>query len=209
MARKEEYNFVIYPTYRYVTLNCNQVYFNTDFEKILKILGKYYFNEPSLGTDGICSRIKDRINCEWHLNGFKMSIQQKRVSTNQIKTIRRSFRKLRDIGQNYIRIPFSVVPILFFILNLLHCIPVTDLDHEEKQFMNSLIKGGKTISEQLYDYYVSTFLKEYDIICSKLTDEELINKYKKLYANLTNRLSIMNCTYCDIDWDELPKYIIC
>lgn len=208
MSRAEKYNFVIFPIYRYATIYCDQSYFNDNFEEILKILGKHYFNEPSLGTDGICSRIKDKINREWHLNGLKKSTHQKRVSTNQIKTIRRTFQKLRDKEQNYIRLPFSVVPILFFILNLLNSIPVAELDNSEKKFINTFANSGKTIKEMLYDFHANIFTKEYNIFYSNLSDEKLKNKFQKLYANLTNRLSIMNCTYRNVNWNDLSQYII-
>lgn len=207
MGKMEEYNLVIYPTYRYVTLNCNQDYLNTEFDKILKILGKYYFNKPALGTDGICSLIKDKINQEWHLNSLKKSIQQKRVSSNQVKTIRRAFRRIKDKNQHFIRIPFSVVPILFFILNLLHSIPISELNDDEKQFMDSLTNGNE-IRKCLYNYHTSVFFKKYSIIMSNITDEELKDKYQRLYANLTDKSSVINNTYSEIKWIELTQYII-
>ena len=203
----EKYNLVIYPTYRYVTLNCNQDYFNSEFDKILRILGKYYFNKPSLGTDGICSLIKDKINQEWHLNSLKKSIQQKRVSTNQVKTIRRAFRRINDENQHFIRIPFSVVPIMFFTLNLLHSIPISELNNSEKQFMNILINGND-IKKCLYDFHTSIFLKKYSIIMSSITDDELKDKYQRLYANLTDKSSVINNRYSEIKWSELTQYII-
>lgn len=207
MGMIEEYNLVIYPSYRYVTLNCEQNYFNMEFDKILSIIGRHYFNKPSLGADGICSLIKDKINQEWHLNSLKKSIQQKRVSSNQVKTIRRAFRRIKDRNQYFIRIPFSVVPILFFILNLLHSIPVSELNDDEKKFINFLSNGNE-IRKCLYDYHTGIFLNKYSTIMLSIADEELRDKYQRLYANLTYTSSVVNKTFGEINWAELAQYII-
>ena len=119
MFRKlENYNAVIFPHYRYATFNCNDLYINKNFDDILRIIGKYHFNVTEIGLNAICSKIRDEINKEWKLNSFKKRIRLKKVSTNQIKSIRREFNKIRNKNEKFIRIPFDVVSILFYIMQL-------------------------------------------------------------------------------------------
>lgn len=56
----QNYSMVIYPAYSYVTIDCNVEYFNDNFDKMLKVIGKHYWDDDSIGTDKICSLIKDK-----------------------------------------------------------------------------------------------------------------------------------------------------
>ncbi len=204
MRNFQKINVVVFHTYRYATFNCENIYFNTNFDAILKELGKFYFKRPDLGVNGVCSLIKDEINKEWHLNGLKKKVQLKRVSTNQIKTIRRSFHKLRDKDENFIRIPFNVVPIFFFILSLLK-----QIDNENSN-VNKLIQSMNfnTIGEYIYDYHMQIFKTNYKKRVALLTDPALKNKYLTLEANLIGFHTIMNKYFRDIEWDKKESYII-
>lgn len=199
-----EYNLAVYSIYKYVKLTCKDRYFNENFDKLLLIIGKCYFNKPDKGVNGVCSLIRDEINKEWHLNGLRKSKQLKKVTTKQIKTIRRSFRAIGNKNENYICVPFNVISIFFFILHLFKLIDDEIL--EKKEYMRSM--KDDTIKEFLYKYHSKIFKKEYDNIIFHLTEEKLIKNYNELYANLEEYESFFNDTYSNIDWNKLSKYAI-
>ena len=114
--KQKNVDVVLFPIRRYATLECPKIIANNNFDDILRKIGKFYYNLPDdISLNRICSIIKDEINKKWHLNRLRKRAQFKNVTTNQIKSIRFSYTKLMG-GPNYIRIPFNVVPILFFIL---------------------------------------------------------------------------------------------
>lgn len=208
MKTLQNYNVIIYPTYRYVTIDCDVVYFNDNFDTILKIIGNHYWDEYNIGTDKICALIKDKINHDWKLNGFKRSVQRKRVSTNQIKAIRRSFQRINNHNRKFIRIPFHSVPIIFYILNMLHIIPIGELSADEKSYVNTLADSLQTLGELIFPFHTALFDKNYNNFLFHIEDLELIALYGKLYANLHDPSSVMRCRYDLVDWNMLNQYII-
>lgn len=207
MRMLHNYNVIVYPANRYVTLGCDDVYFNANFDIMLKIISNHYWDEENIGTDKICSLIRDKINREWHLNGFKKSVQKKRISTNQIKAIRRSFQRVCN-RTHFIRIPFHSVPIIFFILNMLNNIPVDELSMEEREFLNAMNNDTSTVGVFLFEFHTALFDKNYRNIVYNLHDFELIDLYNTLHANLHNPTSVMNCSYSQVNWEELEQYVI-
>lgn len=207
MKMLQKYNVIVYPANRYVTLDCDDVYFNDNFDMMLKIISNHYWDEEYIGTDKICSLIKDKINHEWHLNGFKKSVQKKRISTNQIKAIRRSFQRVCN-RRHFIRIPFHSVPIIFFILNMLNNIPVDELSVDERKFLNDMDNETTTVGDFLFEFHTALFDQNYRSIVYHLNDFELIDLYNTLNANLHHPTSVMNCSYSQVDWEKLDQYVI-
>lgn len=200
----EKYNPVILPTYRYATLPCSEMFQNINFDEILKEIGKFYFHQPEAGLNAVCTLIRDEINREWKLNGYKKRARMKRVSTTQIKTIRRAFFKITSGEEKYIRIPFNVVSILYFIINLLNRI-----EDENSSIHKYFTLMNKTcISDYLYSKHTKIFRENLVKRKNQLTDEELKCKYDKLNANLTGQYSIMQKKHSDVDWDNGEEYII-
>ncbi len=202
-----QYNVVAFPVYRYATFTCNDRYQNINFDEILQQLGKFYFKQPELGLNAVCSLIRDEINKEWHLNSFKRKIRMKRVSTNQIKTIRRSFLKIHNHNENFIRIPFDVVSILFFIIQLVNRIDDENASIEQiKRELNDV-----NIGSYLYRYHAQVFEDQYDNVRRDKVRQEsrvLFEKYERLQARLTSNQSIMKKKYKEVDWNNASDYVI-
>lgn len=200
----ERYNPVVLPTYRYATLPCDKIFQNISFDDILREIGKFYFHQPEAGLNAVCALIRDEINREWRLNGFKKRVRLKRVSTTQIKTIRRAFFKITNGNEKYIRIPFNVVSIIYFIINLLNRI-----EDENSSIGKHFTAMDKTcISDYLYAKHIEIFKENFDKRKHQLTDVDLIEKYDLLHANLVGQYSIMQKKYSDVDWDNNDEYII-
>ncbi len=204
MIQMQNYNPIFLPTYRYATFPCDKIITNFNFDDVLREIGKFYFHRPDAGLNAICSLIRDEINREWRLNGLKKKIRLKRVSTTQIKTIRRSFLKIRNNDEKYVRIPFNVVSIFFFIISLLNRI-----DNENSSANKYINAMNKTcISDYLYFEHVQIFKKHFDKRKNQLTDKDLIEKYDLLNANLTGQYSLMKLKHEEVDWDNNKEYII-
>lgn len=118
MRALDSYSLILFPVYKYATIPCNGEYYNDFFDDLLKEIGKHCFGRPNASVNEICRLIRDRINCEWHLNRIRKRTKGKSVSATQIKTIRRSFKKISNHEKYIIRIPFDVVSILVYILSL-------------------------------------------------------------------------------------------
>ncbi len=204
MRKIDSYCFVINPTIRYATFACDEIFLNLNFDDLLRDIGKYYFKKPNVGLNGICSLIKDEINREWHLNKLRKSIRRKKVSTTQIKTIRRSFVKINNSNEKYIRIPFDVVSILFFILTILK--RIDDNNFNKEKYVR--IMNEKTIGTYLYERHTDIFSREYDNRIMHLSDPLLIEKYKTLSSLLTGYNTFMNHYFDDIDWNNSSEYKI-
>lgn len=204
MKYLEKYNPVILSTYRYATMPCGEMFQNVNFDDILREIGKFYFHQPEAGLNAVCTLIRDEINREWKLNGFKKRARMKRVSTTQIKTIRRAFFKITRSDEKYIRIPFNVVSILYFIINLLN--RIENGNSSVHRYFTSMDKT--CISDYLYSKHTKIFKDNFDKRKNQLTDEELKWKYDILNANLTGQYSIMQKKYSAVDWDNIEEYII-
>ncbi|MBQ6265314.1 MAG: hypothetical protein IJJ61_05545 [Clostridia bacterium] len=200
----KEYNPVILPTYRYATFPCDIFFENINFDNILKEIGKHYFHNPEAGLNTICSLIRDEINIKWRLNGFKTRARMKRVSTNQIKTIRHSFIKATNNKEKFIRIPFDAVSILFFIIKMLNSI------EKNNPSVEAHIKAmdNETIGDYSYSKHIEIFNDNIDRRLNQLTDAELIDKYKSLRANLTGQYSIMLKNHSEVNWENDDEYRI-
>lgn len=204
MNRFENYNPIVLPSYRYATFPCKQIFNNENFDNVLKAIGNFYFHKPEAGLNAICTLIRDEINKEWRLNSLKKRVRLKRVSTTQIKTIRRAFIKISNDEEKYVRIPFDVVSIIFFIISLLNRI-----ENQEDSIQNIFAEMDKTcISDYLYKEHTLLFQKNYMKRRNQITDIELQKKYDLLNANLLGRYSIMRCKYFEVDWDNNSLYII-
>ena len=200
----KEYNPVILPTYRYATFPCDEIFENINFDNILKEIGKHYFHNSEAGLNTICSLIRDEINIKWRLNGFKTRARLKRVSTNQIKTIRRSFLKATNNEEKIIRIPFDAVSILFFIIKMLNSIEKNNSSVEA----HIIAMDNETIGDYLYSEHIEIFNDNIDRRLNQLTDAELIDKYKSLRANLTGQYSIMLKNHSEVNWENDDEYRI-
>ena len=210
MNRFENYNPIILPTYRYATIPCDTMFINENFDNVLKAIGKFYFHKPEAGLNSICTMIRDEINKEWNLNGFKRRVRLKRVSTTQIKTIRRAFIRISNNNTKFVRIPFDVVSILFFIITLLNKIAKLDKTGEGKACAQAFFKemNRERISVFLYREHMELFEANYVRRRNQLTDDVLIEKYELLYANLLGQYSIMQQMYSQINWNNDTPYII-
>lgn len=202
--REANYNIVLFPRYLYANCPCSDQYNNTNFDAILREIGYHYFHRPDLGVNGVCSLIKDEINNEWHLNGLKKSIRLKRVTTNQVKSIRRSFNSVKDKNLLYVRLPFNIVSIIYFIMSL-----VSQIQDDSSIARHCIQEMNRTnIGEYLYAYHISAFEEKYVKINGHLSDQELCAKYDELHARLTGFNTIMTNTFKDIPWNSLNAYII-
>ena len=199
MSNTREYNFVLSPLRKYATFPCNEAFVNKNFDGILLDLGKYYFHRPDAKENQICSLIKDELNKEWHLNRIRN--YKKRVSTAQIKSIRRSFNRLVS-NTTHVRIPFDVVPILFYILSLYKSIDSDNATIQTRINAMNVVKIG----DYLYSDHTIIFNSVYPTRKPQITETELIEKYKRLDANLNHDDSIMRITYNDIKWNSIDTY---
>lgn len=196
----QEYHVDALHRNRYATFLCDdrEIYINQNFDTLLLLLGKYYFHRPDLGINGVCSLIKDEINKEWNLNGLRKKFQLKRVTTNQIKSIRRSFRKVGNSAQKFVRIPFNVASIFFFILML-----VARIENDTSECV-SLIRmlDNQTIGNCLYNYYITIFEEKSLARINALTNENLKQKYRTLEAHLCGYNAFMKKKYSDLRWGD-------
>lgn len=204
MVNTQKYGIVTFPKQCYVKCPCGGQYENVNFDDILREIGRYYFHQPEVGLDGICALIRDEINKEWHLNGLRKSIQLKRVTASQIKSIRRSFCEITDTEKYFVRVPFDVVSIFYFILTLL-----SRIDNEYSE-ANEYIRVMNQISivEYLYKYHLEAFN---NIIADKIENLPLgvlREKHQKVKANLTDYYTFMRSNFRNIPWDDLDAYII-
>lgn len=203
MEMFQEYHLDVFHRNRYATFPCDNIkpYINENFDDLLLLLGKYYFERPDLGVNGVCSLIKDEINKEWNLNGLRKKYQLIRVTTSQVKSIRRSFSKINDRSQKFVRIPFNVTSIFFFILMLLARID----KHYSTTFIDIL--NRETLGDYLYKYHIDVFEDMYLPRVNALTDEELRQKYRTLYADLSAYNAFMRKHFSDLRWVD-TTYII-
>lgn len=204
MEKLDTYSFTIYPNLRYAEFLCKDKIFNTNFDELLMDIGKYYYKKTDIGVNRICALIRDEINKEWHLNKLRKRIQLKKVSATQIKTIRRSFLKINDSNQNYIRIPFDVVSILFYIIKILYSIDNENFD--KNKYINAMNKTK--ISQYLYKEHTRIFKEQYLNKINCLSDRALIEKYNRLYSMLTGFDSFLSHPFKDIDWNKSNQYVI-
>ena len=202
MKYLDNYCPVILPTYRYVTISCKESVKNNNFDSVLKEIGTHYFHDAEAGVNGICSLIRDEINREWRLNGSKKHQSLKRVTTTQIKTIRRSFSRINSTNeQQFIRIPFDIVPILFFILTLLNGIGSGSPSVNQLFVAMNKVKIG----EYLYAEHTKLFEDNYPQRMNQITDPTLQAKYAVLKANLQSPTSIMQQRYSEVNWNNIRR----
>lgn len=204
MKKQHEYNVVVFPHYRYATLDCSEQYTNVHFDECLALIAKYYFKDMSAGPNHTCTLIRDEINSEWHLNGFRASIRRKRVSTNQIKTIRRSFNKLKNKEENFVRLPFDVVPIFFFIMSLLA--QISEESGVAKEFISRM--NVDNVRNYIYPYQSEVFRQQYETYMNNLTDPVLRAKFMQLHANLFGPDTFMIHRFSEIVWNDIEQYRI-
>lgn len=193
------YSVVPFSLYKYATIPCSEAFINVNFDNILLTLGKYCFNEPNATPNRVCALLRDRINSEWHLNRKRKS--KKKISATQIKSVRRSFNRLIS-HDTFVRIPFDVVPIFFFILSLLKSIDNENADIQK--YINDMNK--LEIGQYLYKNHTEIFNNEMDNRVAHITDRDLINKYNRLNANLNEYHSIMKKHYNEIEWHNIHQY---
>lgn len=195
-----EYHVDAFHRNRYATFPCeySELFINDNFDKLLRLLGRAYFNRPDLGVNGVCSLVKDEINKEWHLNGMRKKFQLKRVTTNQIKSIRRTFRKINDASSYFIRIPFNVASILFFILMMLARI---SNEYNECAALKRTL-DCETIGAYLYRNHIEIFEKKSLARINALTNEELKQKYRTLDAHLCGYNAITKKHFSDLKWED-------
>lgn len=202
MRALDSYSLILFPVYKYATIPCNGEYYNDFFDDLLKEIGKHCFGRPNASVNEICRLIRDRINCEWHLNRIRKRTKGKSVSATQIKTIRRSFKKISNHEKYIIRIPFDVVSILVYILSL-----AKSIDTENSIIYTYIRKMNEdTIGNVIYAYHTLAFREEYNNRITHLTDTGLKDKYKKLKANLSGYDTIMNREFDSINWNNIDQY---
>lgn len=196
-------SIVIFPTYQYAKLNCDEYIVNINFDMILREIGTYYYklnSEASLNK--ICSLIKDTINTTWHLNRVRKRLQLKNVTTNQIKAIRHSFyRKKSDT--HFVRIPFNVISIIFFILYMYNSIDSPN----QKNTINYM--KNDSIGTYLYNEFINVALLELPPKIAITTNTVLNDKLKKLLIDIKQINSLLNKRFNDITWTKQnPEYKI-
>lgn len=197
---KKNTNFVFFPIQRYATINCEEKIININFDEVLREIGKFYFKLPDdVGLNRICSMIKDKINKTWHLNRLRKRAKFKNVTTNQIKSIRHSFNKLRN-NADYIRIPFNVVSILFFII----CMYVSQTENPNFEQTNKKVEE-ENIGDYFYKEHLETARNNLLPKAAIISDPSLAGKYTTLYNDLTNIGSLMEKHFSDIDWNVYKK----
>ena len=196
---KRAYNIVPVSINKYATLPCQEAFQNTNFDDILVVLGENYYGMPNASINQICALIKDQINQEWHLN--RKRNHDKKISTKQIKSIRRSFNRIVS-NNNYVRIPFDVVSIFFFILSLLKSIETPSDD--VKKYINNL--NRIEVGEYLYKEHRQSFKNEYEHRIRHLRDNSLREKYETLHSMLVSTYTIMTKKFNEIEWHKIDEY---
>ena len=190
--KQKNVNVVLFPIRRYATLECPKIIANNNFDDILRKIGKFYYNLPDdISLNRICSIIKDEINKKWHLNRLRKRAQFKNVTTNQIKSIRFSYTKLMG-GPNYIRIPFNVVPILFFILYIY-----------KKTYLNNYEED--CIGNYFYKEHRHTAIIKLPPMIAIVGDPVLALKYNTLLNDLNGNNSLLDMYLSDLAWDDYYK----
>lgn len=190
--KQKNVNVVLFPIRRYATLECPKIITNNNFDDILRKIGKFYYNLPDdISLNRICSIIKDEINKKWHLNRLRKRAQFKNVTTNQIKSIRFSYTKLMG-GANYIRIPFNVVPILFFILYIY-----------KKTYLNNYEED--CIGNYFYKEHRHTAIIKLPPMIAIVGDPALALKYNTLLNDLNGNNSLLDMYLSDLAWDDYYK----
>lgn len=190
--KQKNVNAVLFPIRRYATLECPKIIANNNFDDILRKIGKFYYNLPDdISLNRICSIIKDEINKKWHLNRLRKRAQFKNVTTNQIKSIRFSYTKLMG-GPNYIRIPFNVVPILFFILYIY-----------KKTYLNNYEED--CIGNYFYKEHRHTAIIKLPPMIAIVGDPVLALKYNTLLNDLNGNNSLLDMYLSDLAWDDYYK----
>ena len=178
---------------------------NINFDKLLSCIGKYYYHEDNMSINRICARISEDLNREWRLNKFRK--RKKRVSVQQIKSIRHSFIKMGQKDKYVVRIPFNVVSIFFYIMSLYFQIAQTQDGSISDEIMGLLHK--QSVGNIFYRNHCDAFNSVYINRRHFLNDRTLVDKYELLYAELTRPDSFFCKQYSKIKWENCKKYIIC
>lgn len=201
MSYFESYNLVLFSQNRYVKLPCKKPFTNDNFDVILQEIGKLHYKNPDASVNRVCALLRDEINNAWHLNRLRNS--KKKVSSNQIKSIRRSFNCLGNSAENFIRIPFDVASIIFFILNIVKSIDTpASIIHQYIEAMNQ-----SSISDVLYYNHTKIFYSEYNTRIAHISDDAMLTqKYQRLHANLDGPYTFMSHTFSDLSKHNSADY---
>ncbi len=191
--------------YKYLYIYCDNCFTNSEFARVLKLIGAYGLEERFEVSDNasfnqICSALSKQINHDLRLNGFRKRIKQSRVSKNQIKAILCSFINPTN-GKSFVKIPFNVVPIFFYIICLLRTI--VDAHHLNDYRDEFKLK---TINEFFYTAHYKLFVKKMGEFAN-VTDPVYQERLDRLNQNLTGEHTFMNCKYKAIEWHHNHHYI--
>lgn len=91
---------------------------------------------------------------------------------------------------------------------MLNNIPVGELSADEKKYLNAMVNESTTVGNFLFKFHTTLFYRNYRNIVYHISDFELLSLYDTLYANLHDSKSVMNCSYSQVNWNELDQYII-
>lgn len=201
MNTKNYYDLGFDNIYKYATFNCEKAFSNDSFDALLIEIGKYCFDEKTGNYHSICRLIQASINKDWHLN--KLRRRSKKVSIRQIKTIRHSFKKVGK-DEQYIRIPFDVIPIFFYILSL-----AKSIDSENSNVHSIINKlNEKAIGNGIYKKHIEIFEFGFYNRVENLNDQNLKEKYKILYSQLLGSDAFMRKKFNQINWNDSEQYKI-
>lgn len=175
----------------------NDCYINLDIKKVLYQIGKAIIPNDDFTDGQVYGIIANEANKLIKGSG-KYRNRFNRITNLQVKSVVRAFKKFNSKNQYYIKIPYSIIPILYTIIKLLHekCNYDFLISSNEIKDLNKISFG-----EALYNEHITQFNKNNTnhILLTEDSDER--DRIIRLSKQLLSKNSFVNCTLKSVDWE--------
>lgn len=175
----------------------NDCYINLDMKKVIYQIGKAIIPSDDFTYGQVYGIIANEANTLIKGSG-KYRNRFNRITNLQVKSVVRAFKKFNSANQYYIKIPYTIIPILYTIIKLLY-----DKCNYEFLISSNEIKDLNKISfgVALYNEHITKLNKkitDYSVLIEDLDEKDRIERLSK---QLLNRNSFVNCTLKSVDWE--------
>lgn len=190
----QRYLIVLGPKRAYATFTFTEdehkTFYNDHFELLLKTLGKHLYSTENIYE--IARRIKEDYNKQYHFG--RMRNAKKRISVSQIKALLKSYNRMSKTNRSTIvRIPFSTMPIVFYLLS-----KYLEIMGNNPSIANSLEK--ETIGKYLCSFQIDIIRLRIQMLLDATTDEDYQRKCSILYSELAYPSTLLSMC-----WNEFIK----
>ncbi|MDO4976788.1 MAG: hypothetical protein Q4E53_05945 [Eubacteriales bacterium] len=180
-------------------MNNNFAFTNMNLKSLLLILGKYTYQTQDIVK--ICRLLKEDYNRYYHYNRIRRS--KRRMSVRQITSLLRSYYRFpitKYNGELLVRIPFSTIPLIYFVLR-----KYTEISSSDPSLINQIHQNS--IGQILCSEQILIIQQEMERLIGSTSDIKYIERCTKLQDEVldTNGLLAMDWTKWqqnDIDFVE-------